>query len=352
MSSTLKRATLSIVRVEYGGENIGTDLQLEAYAGTGVALAIEPDIGPGESHDQKYVLLETMAAHDTWLPTRVSLRVTEKDPARDDQGYIEVEASARVVGQGVLATLAVPLIVAEPGSHRRSAVITVHLQWEVQPASVEPAGQHVPGPAPTEPLPEQFPAVANGQYDADVPVLVEADARVRWDAPIPPGASERERAAARFLTLNAGPVLPEGFVPELVLYRVASPQGTPIWVGDNSSMGARTQEQLLATLSTAIPTAGQPITDFEEIPSATLHLLRFRDTAHYALAAAAFADLVRALSEQEDALAQVERRVFTRRSQTGEFTEVRDHLMFVDPTPNHGPASHLWVIAWRDSSQE
>jgi hypothetical protein len=351
MSSILKRATLSIVRIEYGGENIGTDLQLEAYAGTGVALAIEPDIGPGESHEHRYVLLETLAAHDTWLPTRVSLRVTEKDPVRDDQGYMEVEASARVVGQGVLATVAVPLVVAEAGSHRRTAVITVHMQWEVQPASAEAPGHHVPAPAPTDPLPEQFPAVANGQYDADVPVLASANVRARWDAPIPAGASERERAAARFLALNAGPVLPEGFVPELVLYRVASPQGTPIWVGDNSSMGARTQAQLLATLSTAIPPAGQRITDFEEVPSATLHLLRFRDTAHYALAAAAFADLVRALTEQED-LAQVERRVFTRRSQTGEFTEVLDHLMFVDPTPNHGPTSHVWVIAWRDSSQE
>jgi hypothetical protein len=351
MPSILKRATLSIVRIEYGGENIGTDLQLEAYAGAGVALAIEPDIGPGESHDQKYVLLETLAAHDTWLPTRVSLRVTETDPSRDDQGYIEVEVSARVVGQGVLATMSVPLVVAEAGGRARSAVITVHLQWEVQPASAEVPGHAVPGPAPTEPLPEQFPAVANGQYDADVPVLVKTDARVRWDAPIPAGASERERAAARFLALNAGPVLPEGFVPELVIYRVASPQGTPIWVGDNSSMGAKTHDQLLSALSTAIPPIGQPVTDFEEIPSATLHLLRFRDTAHYALAAAVFADLVRTLTEQDE-LAQVERRAFTRRSQAGEFTEMRDHLMFVDPTPTHGPTSHLWVIAWRDGSQE
>lgn len=352
MPSNLKRATLSIIRIEYGGANIGTDLQLEAYAGTGVALAIEPDIGPGESHDQSYVLLETLAAHDTWLPTRVSLRVTEKDPFRDDQGYVEVDASARAVGQGVLATMSVPLVVTDAGSPARTAVITVHLQWEVQPASAETPESPVSGPAPAEPLPEQFPAVANGQYDVDVSVLARADVRARWDAPAPAGAGERHRAAARFLALNAGPVLPEGFVPELVIYRIGSPQGTPIWVGDSSSMGAKTQEQLLSALSTAIPPAGQRITDFEEAPSATLHLLRFRDTAHYALAAAVFADLVRALTEQEDALAQVERRVFTRRSQVGEFTEVRDHLMFVDPTPNHGPTSHLWLIAWRDSSQE
>jgi hypothetical protein len=352
MPSNLKRATLSIVRIEYGGENIGTDLQLEAYAGTGVALAIEPDIGPGEWHEQTYVLLETLAAHDTWLPTRVSLRVTEKEPFRDDQSYVEVDVSARAVGQGVLATMSVPLVVTEASGRARSAVITVHLQWEVQPASAEAPESQAPGPAPADPLPEQFPAVANGQYDADVPVLARADARARWDGPVPPGAGERHRAAARFLALNAGPVLPEGFVPELVIYRIASPMGTPIWVGDSSSMGVKTQEQLISALSTAIPPAGQLITDFEEAPSATLHLLRFRDTAHYALAAAVFADLVRALTEQEDALAQVERRVFTRRSQIAEFTEVRDHLMFVDPTPNHGPTSHLWAIAWRDSSQE
>lgn len=351
MSSNLKRATLSIVRIEYGGENIGTDLQLEAYAGTGVALAIEPDIGPGESHEHRYVLLETLAAHDTWLPTRVSLRVTEKDPLGEDQGYVEVDVSARAVGQGVLATTSVPLVVAD-ASRARSAVITVHLQWEVQPASAVTSGHPVPGPEPAAPLPEQFLAVANGQYDADVSVLARANVRVRWDAPVPAGASERHRAAASFLTLNAGPALPEGFVPELVIYRVGSPQGTPIWVGDSSSMGVKTQEQLLSTLSTAIPPAGQLVTDFEEVPSATLHLLRFRDTAHYALAAAVFADLVRALTEQDDALTQVERRAFTRRTQIDDFTEVRDHLMFVDPTPNHGPTSHLWVIAWRDSSQE
>lgn len=359
--------TLNIVyrlnRVEYRGESVGDDWTFYLHTPAGLAQ-MQSSIGPGEADQTQRVIGVREAEEeddvvDTWWVSAI-----EEDFVQDDRAASSLHLVPLIITPGAVFMRTVNVEVAEagvPGINNTAVLDFEILAFVLDPGDPVPPLDVTLLPHDADPdielptvtageCPQQFDAVAEGVGLAEVPVTAGRVIELERGAA---GSNSLEEALAGFLMHFASDLGPQTFVPKINLYRISNPDGTEFWGGQNSSMGQRSQNQIIEALDDAIPVQGGGSPTFERAPRAIVsQLLDNKFTGEFGSAATALAELIMALVETQPERNSVARDLFTRETDLDDFTRIWNHAFFVEPTPFSGPDPDVWLVVWSDAYEE
>ncbi|MDH5521368.1 MAG: hypothetical protein OEZ14_12640, partial [Acidimicrobiia bacterium] len=296
---------------------------------------------------------------DTWW-----VSVIEADFVQDDRAVSSRHVVPLAIQPGVQFMRTISVEIAEAGvtGHANTAVLDFVVRAEVlvpnEPAPsldvtllAPDADPDIEHPTVTAgDCPAQFTAVAEGVGPSEVPVTAELVVELDRGAA---GSNPREEALAGFLTHFSSDLGPFNFVPKIALYRISNPDGIEFFCSQNSSMGQRSQANIIEALNDAIPVEGGGSPTFDREDDAIVpNLLNSKLTVEFGPAATALAALIMELVDTQPERTTVARHLFTRETELDWFTQVWNDAFFVDPTPFSDPSPDIWLIMWSDAYEE
>ena len=359
--------TLNIVYrlnlVEYRGESVGDDWTFYLHTPAGLAQMQSP-IGPGETDQTQRVIGVREAQEDDEVVDTWWVSAIEADFVQDDRAASSRHLVPLIIAPGAVFMRTINIEVVEAGVSgiNNTAVLDFEiLAFVLDPDEPVPPLDVTLLPPDADPdielptvtageCPEQFDAIAEGIGLSEVPVTAERVIELDRGAA---GGNPLEEALAGFLTYFASDLGPRTFVPKISLYRISNPDGVEFWGGQNSSMGQRSQTQIIEALNDAIPVQGGGSPTFERATRAIVsELLNNKFTGEFGSAATALAELIMALVETLPERNTVARDLFTRETDLDGFTTTWNHAFFVEPTPFAGPDPDVWLVVWSDAYEE
>lgn len=135
--------------------------------------------------------------------------------------------------------------------------------------------------------------------------------------------------------------------PHVGVYRIANADGIPFFVGFNSSMGHRTQENLLQALQESLGDEGEGCRAFEKEGSLVSRI--DTDLENFADAAANITAILEHLTEGNQ---DVNRPVHQRGCPLDSFSGLFDDAFFVDPHSGSGPETEAYLVVIRSGWEE
>jgi len=350
-------------RVEYRGESVGDDWTFYLHTPAGLAQ-LQSSIGPGETDPTQRVIGVREAQEDDDVVDNWWVSAIEDDFVQDDRAVSSRHLVPLIVTPGAVFMRTVNVEVVEAGVSGvpHEAVLDFEiLAFILGPDEPVPPLDVTVLPPDADPdielptvtageCPQQFDAVAEGVGLTEVPVTAERMIELERGSA---GSNPLEEALADFLMQFASDLGPQTFVPKIGLYRIANPDGIEFWGGQNSSMGQRSQTQIIEALNDAIPVEGGGSPTFERAPYAIVsELLNNKFAGEFGAAATALAELIMALVETQPERNAVARDLFTRETDLDGFTRIWNHAFFVEPTPFAGPDPDVLLVVWSDAFEE
>ncbi len=350
-------------RIHYRGEAVGDDWTFYFQTPAGLS-EMQSSVGTGETDSTQRVIGVRQAQEDDEVSDTWWVSVIEADFVTDDRAVSSRHVVPYIVHPGAHYSRTISVEVTEAGvlGQPNTATLDFELRAEIlDPGDPTPPLDVTLLPPDADPdiehptvtageCPQQFTAIAEGVGPSDVPVTAEKE--IELDRGVA-GTNQREEALAEFLTHFASDLGPFRFVPRIALYRVANPDGIEFFSGQNSSMGQRSQANIIEALNDAIPVQGGGSPTFEREDHAIVpDLLNHKQAGEFGAAATALAALIMELVDSQPERATVARHLFTRETDLDSFSRVWNHAFFVEPTPSSDPSPDLWLIVWSDAYEE